>query len=776
MSKERNPILDELRCSTTSTRSRTYSGSHSAPSTPGLSSPVPLSSFDLYRKDAESGCSTPESEIENSLAYQDSLKYDSQSKLKRKLRKRHALESENSENQDGSEIAIPQPELDGKNSVFQSSDEEAEDAKENNSNNKYTQTDPQEPPKQVRLRYASTSEGPGGAKIPQTYTVESRSMQTAMTWSYLESLFQNIDTENFERMKEGLATLQEELVGEIKKGLPEVRFYFASNEDDASDDSLGEVDVEDNKEAENEDMVSKKLSKKVSSSVGKKKESKAGGVEAEKKPDGRRMSLVPELPNSRRTTSAHCLGGRKGTLSELEENIFDVFKSRGETAKKVQPQILKYVGEKSDLRPDIDDATIEKSYIRGWYDGLCQFCGEELLEIPTLEEIMDPEKSVKVKYCCPSFKYFIGFHLEHEEVDEPDDELIDVNPNAPFRGRRKSLAARKRLQERQRERELEKQKAAAQQANLFSFARQMKTLSYSLASNKCMTEGWTIKPTTPKPPSPLQEINQFEIEVNTTLLQTAGVLVNKYYDNGQRFLTIFPDGTGCLYYPSGHVAVMITSIEKGKYTYIVQTNKSYNDLEDNGLLAVFEPNGNSVCYFRKSKRIRTFINAHGGIELDPKGRRRKRWQWYFTKNDKNTPPFHPLHFSFNKFLSVRILNQHNIALVFASAKRSVRFNVAANLKALTFRGRGHFEGHEAEKFLSEKKKRIATVLQNIHRSMRLPRTSRTGKYPTTSQKKKERLQELVSQDVTRRVTIAPLPPIITESVVVTENSEEKHSF
>ena len=284
---------------------------------------------------------------------------------------------------------VPSKNLD-ESSLFYDTDYDRPDseASESNHNEKSTQTDPvlEQPEKKVRLRYASTSEK-GGPKIPQTYTVESRSMQTTMSWSYIESLFQGLDTDNFERLKEGVALIQEEIVGEIKKGLPELRFYITADaQNSGGDESSEDLEINDNNKS-NTKIESSHASKKE-------KETKAKD-EPEKKTEGRKQSLAVELPSSRRTTSAHCLGGRKGTLHDLEENIFDVFKSRGENAQKVQPQILKYVGEKNDLRPEED--SVEKSYIRGWYDGLCQFCGEELYEIPTLDQIMDSEKATKIK-------------------------------------------------------------------------------------------------------------------------------------------------------------------------------------------------------------------------------------------------------------------------------------------------------------------------------------------------------------------------------------------
>jgi hypothetical protein len=42
----------------------------------------------------------------------------------------------------------------------------------------------------------------------------------------------------------------------------------------------------------------------------------------------------------------------------------------------------------------------------------------------------------------------------------------------------------------------------------------MKTITYSLASTKCMEEGWTVKPIIPAPVDAGQTIDQFVIEVN----------------------------------------------------------------------------------------------------------------------------------------------------------------------------------------------------------------------------------------------------------------------
>ena len=132
----------------------------------------------------------------------------------------------------------------------------------------------------------------------------------------------------------------------------------------------------------------------------KKKEStKKGSIQTDES-HFRRNSVAPE---GRRISSAHCIGQRKETLPE-DGNIFDLFRTKGEEVKKEEPQILKYVGEKPEIRPEHS----ETSFVSGWYEGLCQFCGKQLLEIPTLEQIQDPTLSSQI-VCFLSFMFLYLF-------------------------------------------------------------------------------------------------------------------------------------------------------------------------------------------------------------------------------------------------------------------------------------------------------------------------------------------------------------------------------
>ena len=49
--------------------------------------------------------------------------------------------------------------------------------------------------------------------------------------------------------------------------------------------------------------------------------------------------------------------------------------------------------------------------------------------------------------------------------------------------------------------------------------RQMKTLTYSLASTKCMDDGWTVRPLSPVRTESSDHLEPFEIEINSSRAQ-----------------------------------------------------------------------------------------------------------------------------------------------------------------------------------------------------------------------------------------------------------------
>ena len=61
---------------------------------------------------------------------------------------------------------------------------------------------------------------------------------------------------------------------------------------------------------------------------------------------------------------------------------------------------------------------------------------------------------------------------------------------------------------------------------IFSVTRQMKTITYSLASTKCMEEGWTVRPPSPSLTDNEQVQDPFVIEVNPLQLVSISIWRN----------------------------------------------------------------------------------------------------------------------------------------------------------------------------------------------------------------------------------------------------------
>ncbi|XP_022087997.1 glutamate-rich protein 6-like isoform X2 [Acanthaster planci] len=351
-------------------------------------------------------------------------------------------------------------------------------------------------------------------------------------------------------------------------------------------------------------------------------------------------------------------------------------------------------------------------------NGVCEFCQQELKTFPTPEmaQSMTPEEI----YCCSDYQQLVEFTLTHgPEATYPVDELIDIQPHAPYGSKQARRAAKERAAQRMRDREIARQRAAgANQANFYALqvARQMKTINYQLSSQKCLDEGWTIRPPTPDdddggppmvflpepviPPPIMSQARQGIQDPKT---------VQKFYEDGKLFMLMFPDGTGNVFYPSGHIAVLITSVEKGQYTYLV-----YEDVQHNAtLLAVFEPNGCSTCY-HSNGNIRMNLDQYGGIFTDSKGAVKKKWSWKDQVTHVHAPPFQPICFAINKVFSLRCMAQEQVFLAFNCNMQSIRFNVGVKLKLVAPQLIPEEPIDDHALYMSEVKAYVELILDKIH--------------------------------------------------------------
>ncbi|XP_071078497.1 glutamate-rich protein 6-like isoform X4 [Haliotis cracherodii] len=408
------------------------------------------------------------------------------------------------------------------------------------------------------------------------------------------------------------------------------------------------------------------------------------------------------------------------------------------------PQILQYIRESELAEIEVEDPDKRKEkegvdvtdypldeYGRmyGMFGGMCEFCAQDIKPFPSLER--QRQLPPQELYCCEEYREFVHFAtstaMDLEQETSNANKLINIKPHAHFGNKNDRKAAKERAVQRMRERELQRrqQEASGLQQNFYSFARQMKTINYQLSSQRCLEEGWTLRP-----PSPLnkedEDIDVFMPEpLNPAMMGTGRFrerpLIQKFYEDGKKFLTVFPDGSGNVFYPNGQIAILISCVSLGQYIYVV-----HDDSPSSTVKAVFEPSGYGSCYHNNGI-VRLYFDQLGGIELDVHGGRRRKWTWKDQETHVHAPPFQPICFGLNRYIGIRVMNQDSIALTLTARKRSCRFNVGSRLKLVAPENIPPKEIDEAMLFLDERKAYVESILDKVSNLLKFPKSPKLDK-------------------------------------------------
>ncbi|XP_071078495.1 glutamate-rich protein 6-like isoform X2 [Haliotis cracherodii] len=441
------------------------------------------------------------------------------------------------------------------------------------------------------------------------------------------------------------------------------------------------------------------------------------------------------------------------------------------------PQILQYIRESELAEIEVEDPDKRKEkegvdvtdypldeYGRmyGMFGGMCEFCAQDIKPFPSLER--QRQLPPQELYCCEEYREFVHFAtstaMDLEQETSNANKLINIKPHAHFGNKNDRKAAKERAVQRMRERELQRrqQEASGLQQNFYSssgvtgghsarttqvaaikanilpaqgmsykdgVARQMKTINYQLSSQRCLEEGWTLRP-----PSPLnkedEDIDVFMPEpLNPAMMGTGRFrerpLIQKFYEDGKKFLTVFPDGSGNVFYPNGQIAILISCVSLGQYIYVV-----HDDSPSSTVKAVFEPSGYGSCYHNNGI-VRLYFDQLGGIELDVHGGRRRKWTWKDQETHVHAPPFQPICFGLNRYIGIRVMNQDSIALTLTARKRSCRFNVGSRLKLVAPENIPPKEIDEAMLFLDERKAYVESILDKVSNLLKFPKSPKLDK-------------------------------------------------
>ncbi|XP_074507057.1 uncharacterized protein LOC141777032 [Sebastes fasciatus] len=153
--------------------------------------------------------------------------------------------------------------------------------------------------------------------------------------------------------------------------------------------------------------------------------------------------------------------------------------------------------------------------------------------------------------------------------------------------------------------------------------------------------------------------------------QDGAEFLQKYYSNGIKFLTVFPDGSAQVFYPSGLLALVVVVTEENGRVCIVYDD---SDAAYQPIRAMFQSDGRATCY-HSNGNIWLTLDSSGGQCLDETGARVRRWSW--SSLSLTPTPLHPVFLSLNKTVGVRVLGKEQVFVSFLARGQQAKFSVGS---------------------------------------------------------------------------------------------------
>ncbi|XP_019328928.1 PREDICTED: glutamate-rich protein 6 [Aptenodytes forsteri] len=359
---------------------------------------------------------------------------------------------------------------------------------------------------------------------------------------------------------------------------------------------------------------------------------------------------------------------------EFKEDFVKLFKKSLRTLPSVGlPTLLAYRPESS--RENIEIETDEDCAPR------CEYCGSLLKPFPSFEDACPPSQDYELKFCCKHnrdlYEFIVNERKNHEGAWSVP---IAVGPHESHGTEADRLLSKERAYQRQQERQMARQLAflAAGPTGVAECSNQAGTISYLLSQEPPSPKGRTLVPGE-RAAKPEEEPISYSVTccdftpVGGKVVKNE--LLEKYYKHGGKFLTMFPDGTAQLFYPSGNLAIIVVR-EKKWLICIVQEDKP-NNAE---IRAVFKSNGRSTCYYPNGA-VWINMSIQGGQYLDQEGSRMRRWTWPSSIMSSGPHvPLSPIFISLNRHMGVRILGQDKITVSFLAMGQQAKFSVGTKVQ------------------------------------------------------------------------------------------------
>ncbi|KAG9494212.1 hypothetical protein GDO78_001847 [Eleutherodactylus coqui] len=352
---------------------------------------------------------------------------------------------------------------------------------------------------------------------------------------------------------------------------------------------------------------------------------------------------------------------------------------------------------------------------------VCEFCGKQLKPFP-LECTIDAAFSNEI-FCCRQFRDTFQYQFKEEKcrLQKDEIELISVAPHGPYGTEVERQKAKEKTAQRLRQRHMARvfESLVTEPTTINEYGRPMKTLSYQLSNAPPAGDSWTIPPDNEHEISGAESSDQEPLVYDfTSYTMLPERVVEKYYRTGRKFLTIFPDGTAQIFYPSGNLAIIIIPSKTKESVCIVQEDKEHSA----DILAVFGSSGKATCY-HPNKNVWISVNAVGGQYLDSTGSKVRRWQWKRPDIVKLCAPFKPIFIALNHQVGIRIFEQDRMYVTFLAMGKQAKFGVGVKKLISEVEGREsdvQKETAEEELMLLAIKIKFLSLINKCHECLNFP--------------------------------------------------------
>ncbi|XP_056600395.1 glutamate-rich protein 6 isoform X4 [Triplophysa dalaica] len=360
----------------------------------------------------------------------------------------------------------------------------------------------------------------------------------------------------------------------------------------------------------------------------------------------------------------------------IEQEYFQTLESSQHLCHE-HPGLLRYKRESQEKTYSPQPQSLKNSPV------CCQFCG--LKAWPPLDMVY---AEMQEGFCCDKYKELFDFVVDEKQMAVKHFEGRPSGPAAQLDGLftneddELQVKGLERGKNRHQQREVGKydrdhnSKFMAAKNNITPVPHTKTVISFQLSNCAPKENVWSVEDCTHKQRSSGHWANNEpstlgSFEFGLTHHENSSRFLEKNYSNGTKFLTVLPDGSSQVFYPSGNLAIIIIKSEMESVCII------HDDIVSPvcPVRALFQSDGRATCYHGNGF-IWLSMDVWGGQSLDERGRKVRTWSW--TDHDQTLTFLRPIFMSLNRNIGVRVLGQQSVFVSFLALGQQARFRVGSS--------------------------------------------------------------------------------------------------